>query len=72
LLQGKVPKDHTEDMTKRTKSITLKMTEADYRLIIEAANKVWPEAVLTDSAMVLGMARRAALQVMESIRPTKK
>jgi hypothetical protein len=50
--------------TKRTVQVNVKMTEEDFRLLRKAAEKRWPEAVMTNSGIVLGLARIAARQTL--------
>jgi len=49
---------------KRTVQVNVKMTEEDFRLLKRAAEKKWPEAVLTNSGIVLALARIAARQTL--------
>lgn len=50
---------------KRTIQVNVKMTEEDMALLKRAANKRWPDAVLTNSGIVLGFAKLAATQVLD-------
>jgi hypothetical protein len=45
---------------KRTVQVNVKMTEDDFRLLRKAAEKKWPDAVLTNSGIVLAFAKIAA------------
>ena len=47
-------------MGKRTVSVTVKMSAEDYTLLKQAADAIWPKAVLTRSSIVLGLARIGA------------
>jgi hypothetical protein len=49
---------------KRTIQVNVKMTEADFDLLTKAAAKRWPDAVMTNSGIVLGLARIAARQTL--------
>lgn len=51
-------------MAKRTTSVTVKMTGEDYALMERAAEEIWPKAVITKSAIVLGLARIGAESVL--------
>jgi uncharacterized protein (DUF1778 family) len=51
--------------TKRTVQINVRMTSEDYALLEKAANALWPEAVLTKSGIVLGLARIGAKDVLK-------
>ena len=42
----------------------MKMTQADYELLQKAAQKRWPDAVMTNSGIVLGLAKIAARQTL--------
>jgi uncharacterized protein (DUF1778 family) len=45
---------------KRTVQVNVKMTEEDFTLLRKAAEKRWPDAVMTNSGIVLALARIAA------------
>jgi len=45
---------------KRTTQVNVKMTEEDFALLRKAAEKRWPDAVMTNSGIVLALARIAA------------
>jgi hypothetical protein len=47
-------------MGKRTIAITVHMSEEDYALIKRASEQLWPDAIMTDSARLLSLARRQA------------
>ena len=53
----------TEGM-KRTVQVNVKMTQEDFNLLRKAAEKRWRDAVMTNSGIVLGLARIAARQVL--------
>lgn len=42
---------------KRTVSVSVKMKPSDLEEFLRAAEKVWPGAVLTQSGIILGLAR---------------
>jgi hypothetical protein len=48
----------------RTVRVNVKMTEADLRLLHKAAEKRWPDAVMTNSGIVLALARIAARRTL--------
>lgn len=50
---------------KRTVQVNVKMTEEDFQLLRKASEKRWPDAVLTNSGIVLALARIAARQTLE-------
>ncbi len=45
---------------KRTVQVNVKMTQEDFDLLKRAAEKRWPDAVMTNSGIVLGLAKIAA------------
>lgn len=49
---------------KRTVQVNVKMTEADFQLLQKAAAKRWPDAVMTNSGIVLALARIAARETL--------
>jgi uncharacterized protein (DUF1778 family) len=51
---------------KRTVQVNVRLSEDDFELIRKAAAKLWPEAVLSNSGIVLGLARLAAKQTVEA------
>ena len=52
-------------MAKRTTSVTVKMSAEDYALLNKAAATIWPGAVLTNSSIVLGLAKLSAEAVLK-------
>lgn len=54
---------------KRTVQVNVKMSPDDFQLLKKAAEKKWPDAVMTNSGVVLGLARIAA---RETLRNSKK
>lgn len=51
---------------KRTIQVNVKMTEDDFKLLKRAAEKRWPDAVMTNSGIVLAMARIAARDMLST------
>lgn len=49
---------------KRTVQVNVKMTEEDFSLLRKAAELRWPDAVMTNSGIVLALARIAAREVL--------
>jgi uncharacterized protein (DUF1778 family) len=49
---------------KRTVQVNVKMSEEDAELLRKAAAKRWPDAVMTNSGIVLGLARIAAKETL--------
>ena len=50
---------------KRTVQVNVKMTQEDFDLLRKAAEKRWPDAVMTNSGIVLAMAKIAARDVLQ-------
>lgn len=49
---------------KRTVQVNVKMTQEDFSLLRRAADKHWPDAVMTNSGIVLAFAKIAAREVL--------
>jgi hypothetical protein len=49
---------------KRTLQVNVKMSDADFDLLRKAADRRWPDAVMTNSGIVLGLARIAARGIL--------
>ena len=49
---------------KRTVQVNVKMTQSDFEFLRKAAEKKWPDAVMTNSGIVLALARIAAREVV--------
>ena len=49
---------------KRTTQINVKMSPEDFTLLKKAADKRWPDAVMTNSGIVLGLAKIAAREIL--------
>lgn len=49
---------------KRTIQVNVKMTQEDFNLLRNAAEKRWPDAVMTNSGIVLGLAKIAAREIL--------
>jgi hypothetical protein len=56
---------------KRTVQVNVKMSEEDFSLLQKAAQKHWPDAVMTNSGIVLGLARMSAKDIVSPRRKTK-
>ena len=52
------------DGRKRTIQVNVKMSEEDYKLLQAAAGALWPEAILSNSGILLGLARIAAKDIL--------
>ena len=60
----------TERM-KRTVQVNVKMTEDDFGLLRKAAEKRWPDAVITNSGIVLALAKIAARETLARTKRKK-
>ncbi len=49
---------------KRTVQVNVKMTQEDFNLLRKAADRRWPDAVITNSGIVLAFAKIAAREVL--------
>ncbi len=54
---------------KRTVQVNVKMTEEDFAMLRKAAEKRWPDAVMTNSGIVLGLAKIAARETLRKKKP---
>jgi hypothetical protein len=57
---------------KRTVQVNVKMTEEDFALLKKASEKRWPDAVITNSGVVLALARIAARDILHSKKGKEK
>ncbi len=60
-----------EPTGKRTVQVNVKMSAEDFGLLQRAATALWPEAILSNSGIILGLARIAARNVLKRKRPKK-
>jgi hypothetical protein len=56
---------------KRTVQVNVKMSSKDFALLQDAANKLWPGAILSNSGIILGLAKMAATQIADKKKKTK-
>jgi hypothetical protein len=54
-----------ESSGKRTVQVNVKMSADDFANLQKAANTLWPEAILSNSAIILGLARLAAKDILK-------
>jgi hypothetical protein len=54
---------------KRSVQVNVKMTQEDFELLQKAAAKRWPDAVLTNSGIVLALAKIAARETLHKAKP---
>jgi hypothetical protein len=57
---------------KRTVQVNVKMTEEDFSLLRKAAEERWRDAVMTNSGIVLGLARIAARDILADKKASRK
>ncbi len=57
-------KAQIQDGMKRTVQVNVKMTQEDFELLGKAAEKRWPDAVMTNSGIVLALAKIAARETI--------
>jgi uncharacterized protein (DUF1778 family) len=53
---------------KRTVQVNVKMTQDDFDLLRKAAEKRWPDAVMTNSGIMLALAKIAARDALAKKR----
>jgi hypothetical protein len=53
---------------KRSVQINVKLSPEDFDLLKRASEKKWPDAVMTNSGIVLGLAKISAKQILGSGR----
>jgi hypothetical protein len=59
---------------KRTVQVNVKMSGEDFALLKEAAQKLWPDAVISNSGILLGLAKIAAKEAVrmgKAVRRTR-
>jgi hypothetical protein len=50
---------------KRTIQVNVKMSARDFDTLQKAANLLWPDAILSNSGIILGLARLAAKDILK-------
>ena len=56
---------------KRTTQVNVKMTQDDFELLRRAAEERWPAAVMTNSGILLSLAKMAATQVLQGTKASR-
>jgi hypothetical protein len=51
---------------KRTVQVNVKMSGEDFALLREAARKLWPDAIISNSGILLSLAKIAANRVLRA------
>lgn len=59
------------DSGKRTTQVNVKMSTEDFALLQRAAEKLWPGAVISNSGILLGLAKMAASNVLGRKSPKR-
>jgi hypothetical protein len=54
-----------ETTGKRTVQVNVKMSAEDFDNLQKAANVLWPDAILSNSGILLGLARLSAKEVLK-------
>lgn len=54
-----------ETSGKRTVQVNVKMSAEDFTTLQKAANALWPDAILSNSGIILGLARLAAKDILK-------
>jgi hypothetical protein len=54
-----------ETTGKRTVQVNVKMSTEDFTTLQKAGNILWPEAILSNSGIILGLAKRAAKDILK-------
>jgi uncharacterized protein (DUF1778 family) len=58
-------KTRIQEAMKRTVQVNVKMSPDDFQLLKKAAEKKWPDAMLTNSGIVLGLAKISAREILQ-------
>jgi hypothetical protein len=56
---------------KRTVQVNVKMSAGDFDALQKAANLLWPDAILSNSGIILGLARLAAKDILKKKKSGK-
>ena len=62
-----------ETSGKRTVQVNVKMSAEDFTTLQKAANALWPDAILSNSGIILGLARLAAKEILKksAVKPRR-
>ncbi len=63
--------EEMETSGKRTVQVNVKMSAEDFTTLQRAANVLWPEAILSNSGIILGLAKLAAKDILKR-KPAKR
>ena len=60
---------------KRTVQVNVKMSAEDFSILQQAASTLWPDAIVSNSGIILGLAKIAAKDILKgtsaNARPTR-
>ena len=60
-----------ETTGKRTVQVNVKMSTEDFETLRKAANALWADAILSNSGIILGLAKLAAKDILKR-KPSKR
>src|SRR3974390_514967 len=63
--------ERMEPSGKRTIQVNVKMSAEDFTTLQKAANALWPDSILSNSGIILGLARLAAKDILKK-KPAKR
>jgi hypothetical protein len=69
---SKCKKHIMSDHGKRSVQVNVRLSEEDFALIKKAAAKLWPSAVLSNSGILLGLAKLAANETLASAKRQRR
>ena len=63
-----------ENTGKRTVQVNVKMSTEDHSMLVRAARTLWPEAIVSNSGIILGLAKIAAKDILKKTpaKPRRK
>ena len=56
---------------KRDLQVNVKMSADDFAILKQASDTLWPRAILSNSAIILGLAKIAAEDILKPEKPRK-
>jgi hypothetical protein len=59
-----------ENTGKRTVQVNVKMSAEDFSTLQRAASTLWPDAIVSNSGIILGLAKLAAKEILKK-KPQK-
>jgi hypothetical protein len=61
-----------ESTGKRTVQVNVKMSAEDFSTLQRAANTLWPDAIVSNSGIILGLAKLAAKEILKKKPPKSR